>query len=93
MNIIESLFTRTSKCKLYIHTPTAAISERVQKVLFTLGYCWEQNACIPTLLNKPYVVIYRDETQLLVNDSYDTDAYLVESGTLLRNNIFFKKLH
>ncbi len=50
MNIIESLFTRTSKCKLYIHTPTAAISERVQKVLFTLGYYWEENIHIPTLL-------------------------------------------
>lgn len=92
MNIIELLFTRTSKCKLYIHTPTATISERVQKVLFTLGYCWEQNTRIPTLLNKPYVVVYRDDTQLLINDLYDSDAYLVESDTFLRNNIF-KKLH
>lgn len=92
MNVIESLFTRTSKCKLYIHTPTAAISERVQKVLFTLGYCWEQNRCIPTLLNKPYVVVYRDDTQLLINDLYDIDAYLVESDTFLHNSIL-KKLH
>lgn len=92
MNVIESLFTRTSKCKLYIHTPTAAISERVQKVLFTLGYCWEQNIRIPTLLNKPYVVVYRDDTQLLINDLYDTDAYFVEANTLLRNSIL-KKLH
>lgn len=92
MNVIESLFTRTSKCKLYIHTPTAAISERVQKVLFTLGYCWEQNTCIPTLLNKPYVVVYRDNTQLLINNIYDIDAYLVESDTFLHNNIL-KKLH
>lgn len=92
MNVIESLFTRTSKCKLYIHTPTAAISERVQKVLFTLGYCWEQNTRIPTLLNKPYVVVYRDDTELLINDLYDEDAYLVESDTFLHNNIL-KKLH
>ena len=92
MNIIESLFTRTSKCKIYIHTPTAAISERVQKVLFTLGYCWEQNTRIPTLLNKPYVVVYRDDTQLLINDLYDRDAYLVESDTFLHNSIL-KKLH
>lgn len=92
MNIIESLFTRTSKCKLYIHTPTEAISERVQKVLFTLGYYWEENTRIPMLLDKPYVVVYRDETQLLINDLYDTDAYLVESNTFLRNNIL-KKLH
>ena len=92
MNIIESLFTRTSKRKLYIHTPTAAISERVQKVLFTLGYYWEENIHIPKLLNKPYVVVYRDYTQLLVNDLYDSDAYLVESDTFLHNNIL-KKLH
>lgn len=92
MNVIESLFTRTSKCKLYIHTPTAAISERVQKVLFTLGYCWEQNTRRPMLLNKPYVVVYRDDTQLLINDLYDGNAYLVESNTFLRNNIL-KKLH
>lgn len=92
MNVIELLFTRTSKCKLYIHTPTEAISERVQKVLFTLGYCWEQNTRIPTLLNKPYVVVYRDDTQLLINDLYDRDAYFVEANTLLRNSIL-KKLH
>lgn len=92
MNIIESLFTRTSKCKIYIHTPTAAISERVQKVLFTLGYCWEQNTRIPTLLNKPYVVVYRDDTQLLINDLYDRDAYFVEANTFLHNSIL-KKLH
>lgn len=92
MNIIESLFTRTSKCKIYIHTPTATISERVQKVLFTLGYCWEQNICIPMLLDKPYVVVYRDDIQLLINDMHDRDAYLVESDTFLHNNIL-KKLH
>lgn len=92
MDIIESLFTRTSKCKLYIHTPTAAISERVQKVLFTLGYCWYENICIPRLLDKPYLVVYRDETQLLVNDLYDRDAYFVESDTFLHNSTL-KKLH
>ena len=92
MNVIESLFTRTSKCKLYIHTPTAAISERVQKVLFTLGYCWGQNTRIPTSLNEPYVIVYRDDTRLLINDLYDSNAYLVESDTFLHNNIL-KKLH
>jgi len=92
MNVIESLFTRTSKCKLYIHTPTEAISERVQKVLFTLGYCWGQNTRIPTLLDKSYVVVYKDNTQLLINNIYDIDAYLVESDTFLHNNIL-KKLH
>lgn len=92
MNIIESLFTRTSTRKLYIHTPTAAISERVQKVLFTLGYCWEKNMCIPRLLDKSYVVVYRDYTQLFVNDLYDRSAYFVESDTFLHNNIL-KKLH
>lgn len=92
MNIIESLFTCTSKCKLYIHTPTAAISERVQKVLFTLGYCWEKNICTPRLLDKPYVVVYRDYTQLFVNDLYDRSAYFVESDTFLHNSTL-KKLH
>lgn len=92
MNIIELLFTRTSKCKLYIHTPTVTISERVQKVLFTLGYYWDEDMRIPKLLDKPYVVVYRDDTQLLVNDLYDKDAYFVKSDTFLHNNIL-KKLH
>lgn len=92
MNIIESLFTRTSKCKIYIHTPTAAISERVQKALFTLGYRWIGTQRIPKFLDEPYVAVYRNEMGLYTNDIYDSDAYLVESDTFLHNSIL-RKLH
>ena len=92
MNIIASLFTRTSKYKIYIHTPTAAISERVQKALFTLDYRWSGHPRIPKCLDEPYVVIYRDDMILCTNDIYDSDAYLVESNIFLHNSIL-KKLH
>ena len=92
MNIIESLFTRTSKCKIYIYTPTAAISERVQKALFTLGYYWAGHPRIPKFIDQPYVVIYRDDMILCINNVYDSAAYPVESDAFLHNSIL-KKLH
>ena len=92
MNVIESLFTRTSKCKLYIHTPTAAISGCVQKALFKLGYHWAGKQRTLKFLDSPYVGVYRDSTYLVTNNKYDSDAYLTEANILLHGNAL-KKLH
>ena len=92
MNAIEHLFTRTSKPKIYINTPTTTISEHVQKALFQLGYHWIGNYREPKFTSNAYVVVYRTDKSLLTNDIYDSDAYLAEANILLHGNAL-KKLH
>ena len=92
MNSVKHLFTHIPEPKIYIHTPTAAISEGVQKALFKLGYHWSGNLCILKYLNNQYVVVYRDFTNLSTNNVYDSDAYFTEANILLHGNTL-KKLH
>lgn len=92
MNAIEHLFTRTSKPKIYINTPTTTISEHVQKALFQLGYHWAGPNRRPKFTSNAYVVVYRTDKSLLTNDIYDSDAYLAEANILLHGNAL-KKLH
>lgn len=92
MNAIEHLFTRTSKPKIYIHTPTTTISEHVQRALFKLGYHWAGTYRRPKFTSNAYVVVYRTDKSLLTNDIYDSDAYLAEANILLPGNTL-KKLH